>query len=38
MIDCHIITDEDIRKKTSFASMIGSVTNSARLLRSGKNQ
>ncbi len=34
LIDFHIITDEDILKKTSYASMIGSAHNSARLLRS----
>jgi predicted nucleotidyltransferase len=33
MIDLHLITDEDIRKKTSYAVMIGSVNNGARLLR-----
>lgn len=33
MVDFHIITDEDIRKKTSYAVMIGSSENSARLLR-----
>jgi hypothetical protein len=34
LVDFHIITDEDIRNKTSYAAMIGSVDNSARLLRS----
>lgn len=34
LIDYHIITDEDIENKTSFAAMIGSTENSARLLRS----
>lgn len=33
MLDLHLITDEDIRKKTSYAVMIGSLENSARLLR-----
>ena len=33
LIDLHIITDEDIAKKTSYASMIGSSFNSARLLK-----
>ena len=37
LIDCHLITDEDIVNKTSFVTMIGSVTNSARLLRSRNN-
>lgn len=34
LIDYHIITDLDISNKNSFASMIGSTENSARLLRS----
>ncbi|MCF8308217.1 MAG: nucleotidyltransferase domain-containing protein [Bacteroidales bacterium] len=33
LIDLHIITDEDIAKKTSYASMIGSSFKSARLLK-----
>jgi predicted nucleotidyltransferase len=33
LIDYHIITDEDIRWKTSYASMIGALENSAKLLR-----
>lgn len=33
LIDLHIITDEDIKKQTSYASMIGSHHNSARLLK-----
>jgi hypothetical protein len=37
LIDFHILTDEDISNKTSYAAMIGSVDNSARLLRS-RNQ
>jgi len=37
LIDFHIITDEDIRNKTSYAAMIGSADNSAKLLRS-RNQ
>ena len=36
LIDFHIITDEDIIKKTSYAAMIGSTENSARLLKSKK--
>ncbi|MFO7789655.1 MAG: hypothetical protein R6V32_03715 [Bacteroidales bacterium] len=32
--DIHIITDEDIKNKNSFASMIGSLNNSARLIKS----
>jgi hypothetical protein len=30
LIDLHLVTDEDIRHKNSFASMIGSLHNSAR--------
>lgn len=37
LIDFHIITDEDIRNKSSYATMIGSVDNQAKLLRS-RNQ
>jgi len=36
LIDFHVVTDEDIRNKTSYATMIGSPDNSARLLRSRK--
>ncbi len=34
LIDYHIITNADIHNRTSFACMIGSTENSARLLRS----
>jgi predicted nucleotidyltransferase len=37
LVDFHIITDEDIRNKTSYAVMIGATENSAKLLRS-RNQ
>ncbi len=33
MIDLHIITDQDIKNKTSFAAMLDSVSNSAKLLK-----
>lgn len=33
LIDLHLITDEDIKNKTSFAVMIGSLENSARLIK-----
>ncbi len=33
LIDLHIITDDDIKKKTSFAVMIGNINNPARLLK-----
>jgi hypothetical protein len=33
LIDFHMITNEDIRRQTSYASMIGSLDNPARLLR-----
>jgi len=34
LVDFHIITDEDILNRTSYAVMIGSSSNSARLLKS----
>ncbi|TVR43152.1 MAG: hypothetical protein EA394_01900 [Bacteroidia bacterium] len=33
MVDLHIITDHDIKNKTSFATMLDSVSNSAKLLK-----
>jgi predicted nucleotidyltransferase len=36
LIDLHIITDHDIKNKTSFAVMINSAFNSARLLKTTK--
>jgi hypothetical protein len=33
LIDLHFVTDEDIVNKTSFASMINSVTDGARLIK-----
>ncbi len=33
LIDLHLLTDEDIKAKTSFAVMIGAVNDPARLLR-----
>jgi len=32
LLDVHIVTDEDIAKKTSYASKIGAVTDAARPL------
>jgi len=32
MLDVHVVTDEDIGKKTSFAAKIGAVTDAARPL------
>lgn len=37
LIDCHIVTDDDIRNRTSYAVMIGSAENSARLIKSGED-
>ncbi|OQX80312.1 MAG: hypothetical protein B6D61_02175 [Bacteroidetes bacterium 4484_249] len=37
IIDLHLITDEDIKNKTSFASMIGAVTDAAKLIKSNDN-
>lgn len=36
IVDLHIITDEDISKKTSFGIMLSSVSNSAKLLKEYK--
>ena len=33
LLDVHIVTDEDIANKTSWASKIGAVTDAARLLQ-----
>ncbi len=33
LVDLHIITDKDIEKRNSFAVMLDSVNNSARLLK-----
>ncbi len=33
LVDLHIITDNDIQKQTSFAHMLESVSNTAKLLR-----
>ena len=37
LLDVHIITDEDIEKKTSFAAKIGAVTDAALALRVGSS-
>jgi len=37
LIDLHIITDKDIEKKDSFASMIGSLYDRAKLIKNRKN-
>ncbi len=37
IIDLHLITDEDIKNKTSFASMIGAVTDGAKLIKPNNN-
>ena len=36
LLDVHIVTDEDIAKKTSYAVKIGAVTDAARELPLGK--
>jgi len=38
LLDVHIITDEDIARKNSYASKIGAVTDPARLLPLGKRK
>jgi predicted nucleotidyltransferase len=35
LLDIHYVTDEDIRKRTSFAAKIGAVTDAARPLKLG---
>ncbi len=36
LLDVHIVTEEDIAKRTSFAAKIGAVTDQARLLTLGR--
>jgi hypothetical protein len=36
LLDIHYVTDEDIEKKTSFASKIGAITDPAKQLKIGK--
>ena len=36
IIDLHLISDEDIKNKTSFASMIGAVTDGAKLIKKNR--
>lgn len=38
LLDIHLVTDEDIAKRTSFASKIGGVTDPARKLPIGKRK
>ena len=33
IIDLHLVTDEDIKNRTSYAIMIGAVTDGARLIK-----
>jgi len=35
LLDIHIVTDEDIKSRTSFASKIGALTDAPRLLAMG---
>ena len=37
LVDLHIITDRDIKQRSSFAVMLDSVNNSARLLKEASN-
>ncbi len=37
LIDLHIITDEDIMNRNSYASMIGAIDNSAKLIKKRSN-
>lgn len=36
LLDIHYVTDEDIEKRTSFASKIGAITDPAKQLKIGK--
>ena len=36
LLDLHYVTDEDIEKRTSFASKIGAITDPAKQLKIGK--
>jgi hypothetical protein len=38
LLDIHIITDEDISKRTSYAAKIGATTDAARSLKIGSNE
>jgi predicted nucleotidyltransferase len=38
LLDVHLVTDEDIEKKTSYAAKIGAVTDAARELRLGPSE
>jgi predicted nucleotidyltransferase len=38
IVDCHVITDEDIQNRTSYAIMIGAASNSAKLLRAKSSE
>ena len=37
ILEVHVVTDEDIEQRTSFAVKIGAVTDAARSLQLGKN-
>jgi len=37
LLDIHIVTDEDIKSRTSFATKIGAITDAPRLLPMGKD-
>ena len=36
LLDVHVVTDEDIERRTSFAAKIGAVTDAARPLAIGR--
>lgn len=38
LIDLHLVTDDDIKKRTSYAVMIGNHYNSARLLKANQDE
>ena len=37
LLDVHLVTDEDIEKRTSYAVKIGAVTDAAQLLAAPKS-
>jgi pyruvate,water dikinase len=38
LLDVHLVTDEDVRNRTGFASRIGAISNAARPLAMGKRR
>jgi pyruvate,water dikinase len=38
LLDVHLVTDEDVHNRTSFASKIGAISDAARPLTLGKQR